>query len=231
MVSSLSKTPPKIWLSPPGIRPTLSTTIRTRYVRRLIRCSPSPKRNGPRRMQSPQPKKQRKSTGGDHRNISTPLATLRMLPTTCRTRRRRWAPRTGTTRATMETHLRSLAVYTEGQIQLMLDEFDRVNAYSFQAKTISVTHKVTGGGVQEYASGGVVPGPRGSAQMAVVHGGETILPTHKSSGGRTATPMVNNITIHAGLGADPNAISRALVEALQRYERTSGPIPIRTRSA
>ena len=135
----------------------------------------------------------------------------------------------GTTRATMETHLRSLAVYTEGQIQLMLDEFDRINAYSFQAKTISVTHKVTGGGVQEYQTGGVVPGPTGSPQMAIVHGGEEVIPAHRA--GRGGSGTVNNITIHAGLGSDPNAISRALVEALQRYDRSTGPIPIRTRTA
>lgn len=33
-----------------------------------------------------------------------------------------------------------------------------------------------------FDTGGVVPGPKGSAQLALVHGGETILPTHKASG-------------------------------------------------
>jgi hypothetical protein len=40
--------------------------------------------------------------------------------------------------------------------------------------------------------------------------------------------MTANITINAGLGADPNAISRAVVEALQRFERANGSIPVRT---
>ena len=43
----------------------------------------------------------------------------------------------------------------------------------------------------------------------------------RHSRGRTSTPM--NITINAGMGSDPNAISRAVVEALQRYQRTTGP--------
>lgn len=42
-----------------------------------------------------------------------------------------------------------------------------------------------------FDEGGVVPGPRGSAQLAVVHGGETILPTHK--GGAASQPIVINI--------------------------------------
>lgn len=37
----------------------------------------------------------------------------------------------------------------------------------------------------EFDSGGVVPGPRGAPQLALVHGGETILPTHKEA----AMPM------------------------------------------
>jgi phage-related minor tail protein len=37
---------------------------------------------------------------------------------------------------------------------------------------------------------------------------------------------VNNITIHAGFGADPNAIAKQVVQALQRYQRSNGAIPI-----
>ena len=44
-----------------------------------------------------------------------------------------------------------------------------------------------------------------------------------------AAGSVNHITINAGMGSDPNAISRALVEALQRYERANGPLPVHTR--
>lgn len=40
-----------------------------------------------------------------------------------------------------------------------------------------------------FDNGGVVGGPRGSAQLAVVHGGETILPTHKK--GATTGNVIN----------------------------------------
>lgn len=36
------------------------------------------------------------------------------------------------------------------------------------------------GGIVGYDAGGVVPGPVGSPQLALVHGGETILPTHRT---------------------------------------------------
>jgi hypothetical protein len=36
-------------------------------------------------------------------------------------------------------------------------------------------------GVFEFHEGGVVPGPRGSEQLILAHGGETVLPTHKPS--------------------------------------------------
>ena len=134
----------------------------------------------------------------------------------------------GVTRATMETNLRALGVYTEEQIQLMLDDFDRINAYTFQAKNIQVTHTVTGGGPQEYQTGGMVPGLPGQAFPAVLHGGEQVIPAHQVNGRARGT--TNHITINAGMGSDPNAISRAVVEALQRYQRTNGTVPIRTRA-
>jgi hypothetical protein len=132
----------------------------------------------------------------------------------------------------METHLRSLRVYTEEQIQLMLDEFERINAFNFQAKTIRITHKVTGGGVQEFQSGGIVQGPPGQPVPVIAHAGETILPTRQfgtqQANGHKGGGTVNNITINAGMGADPIAISRMVVQALQRYERANGAIPVRT---
>ena len=53
-----------------------------------------------------------------------------------------------------------------------------------------------------------------------------------SSNGRIVPTggMTANITINAVMGSDPNAISRAVVEALQRYQRTNGTIPVRTLS-
>jgi hypothetical protein len=51
----------------------------------------------------------------------------------------------------------------------------------------AIKDKITGGlgsiagavgGLLGFDTGGIVPGPRGAAQLAVVHGGETIVPTH-----------------------------------------------------
>lgn len=64
-----------------------------------------------------------------------------------------------------------------------------------------------GDDINGYASGGVVPGPRGSAQLAMVHGGETILPTHKGGFG--------NITINvAGSVHSDASLQRAILDAL-----------------
>lgn len=50
------------------------------------------------------------------------------------------------------------------------------------------TRKILG-----FAEGGVVPGPKGAAQLAVVHGGETIVPTHRTGGmGVGNTVIINN---------------------------------------
>ena len=45
--------------------------------------------------------------------------------------------------------------------------------------------------INMFDSGGIVPGPIGKAQLAIVHGGETILPTHKTGG--TVSGHINNI--------------------------------------
>jgi hypothetical protein len=62
-------------------------------------------------------------------------------------------------------------------------------------------------------------------------GPETFIPGASGRIAPNGAGMVANITINAGMGADPNSISRAVVEALQRYERANGAIPVRTRSA
>jgi hypothetical protein len=67
-----------------------------------------------------------------------------------------------------------------------------------------------------FDSGGVVPGPRGAAQMAIVHGGETILPTHKGGGGMGNTYVFNIGTM---IGTDSEAervIARAMTNLRQR---------------
>ena len=74
-----------------------------------------------------------------------------------------------------------------------------------------------------FAAGGVVPGPKGQPQAIIAHGGETIggLGGTKSGGG-AGSPTIN-ISMLMG---DPQAVARAVVEALQVYERGNGAIPI-----
>jgi len=64
----------------------------------------------------------------------------------------------------------------------------------------------TGGGnvpiEGEYDGGGVVGGPRGSAQLIVAHGGETILPTHKPGGAAARGGTTINIVVNSTAPAD-----------------------------
>ena len=68
-----------------------------------------------------------------------------------------------------------------------------------------------------FDTGGIVPGPIGSPQLAVVHGGETVLPTHKSNSGsgsmgNTIRHEIDLINIPATV--DGASLERTLVEML-----------------
>ena len=69
-----------------------------------------------------------------------------------------------------------------------------------------------------FASGGVVPGPIGQPGLAVVHGGETVLPTHQSSwngGGGTGNTIRHEIDlINVPATVDGASLERTLVEML-----------------
>ena len=81
------------------------------------------------------------------------------------------------------------------------------------------------GGVPRYATGGIVGGPKGQPRLAVVHGGEQITNPAMGQGGGGFT-----VNISTGIG-DPQAIARAVVDALQLYNRTNGSIPVRVRGS
>jgi hypothetical protein len=81
---------------------------------------------------------------------------------------------------------------------------------------------LTGGAIPKFDSGGVMPGPRGEHNLALVAGGETILPTHKGPATPATVPMIvdNSVThyhLPAGVRADD------VVNAERRYRRTQGP--------
>lgn len=68
----------------------------------------------------------------------------------------------------------------------------------------------------QFDKGGVVPGPIGSPQMAVVHGGETILPTHKggSAGGDSYVfNITEKVQLEEVLQAIDNRDKQSLIRA------------------
>lgn len=77
------------------------------------------------------------------------------------------------------------------------------------------------GRIPGFDSGGIVPGPVGAPRLAVVHGGETILPTHRTGGGGAGTTI--NINVTAGVG-DPVAIGQGVADYLVRAYRANGAL-------
>lgn len=135
------------------------------------------------------------------------------------------ASTTGVTRSDMETHLRSLRVYTEEQIQLMLDAFERINAFRFTIQIPASVRAITGGGFQEFHSGGTVQGAYpGQPVPIVARVGEHVSQSGRPVNGHSGGNVTFNITT-----LDPQAAGRAVVQALQSYQRSNGAIPIRTR--
>ena len=120
---------------------------------------------------------------------------------------------------------------TADQAQYLIDKYDLI----FTPRT--VTHMVNYDERTAQTRGRQAGGPvtKGTAYTVGEAGPETFVPNTSgriiphSGRSRGGTPNVNHITINAGMGTDPNAISRALVEALQRYERANGPLPVHTR--
>lgn len=135
---------------------------------------------------------------------------------------------TGSTRATMETHLRSLAVYTEGQIQFMLDQFDLINAFEFKPKTIFVNmkgnaidtgHPGFSGGVTEHV-GGVVPGAYPGQEVPVLaRAGE---PFGSAAGnGHSAAPVAVTVNVDGR-----KFFEEVVMPQMARYSRRNGSLGI-----
>jgi uncharacterized phage infection (PIP) family protein YhgE len=73
-------------------------------------------------------------------------------------------------------------------------------------------------GPKKFAKGGIVMG----ATNAIIGeaGPEAVIPLNKANGmGNTY-----NLTINAGIGTDGNAVGRQIVDAIKRFEKTSGPV-------
>jgi hypothetical protein len=74
-------------------------------------------------------------------------------------------------------------------------------------------------GVTPFANGGIVTQP----MMGLVGeaGPEAIIPLNKAGG---ALGNTFNITVNAGVGTDGAAVGRVIVDAIKKFEKTSGPV-------
>ena len=70
-----------------------------------------------------------------------------------------------------------------------------------------------GGMFPGYATGGVVPGPVGQPQMAVVHGGEEIIPANERGGGGGVT--IHNLNVKASWDFTDPTVKRTIVTSIQ----------------
>lgn len=98
------------------------------------------------------------------------------------------------------------------------DRTVRLNVAMGSARNVTNTGRI--GGIPVFDSGGVVPGPRGSDQLIMAHGGETVLPTHKR--GASAFGGGVNIHIHAGTFVTEQQVGKYLKQVLDRYGRNGG---------
>jgi hypothetical protein len=73
--------------------------------------------------------------------------------------------------------------------------------------------------VPAFAKGGIVTGP--TLALIGEAGPEAVVPL---SGRNAGMGNTINLTVNAGMGADGASIGRDIVDAIKRYERTSGPV-------
>ena len=94
------------------------------------------------------------------------------------------------------------------------------------SRVSGVLSKIRSIRIPGFASGGIVPGATGQAQLAVVHGGERVQTPQqqRSGGGGGGGGQVFNITVNAGL-ANPSETAVAIVDLLRLYQRTQGAVP------
>ena len=72
------------------------------------------------------------------------------------------------------------------------------------------------------AKGGIVTGPTNA--LIGEAGPEAVIPlTGKNAGMGTTF----NITVNAGIGTDGNVVGRQIVDAISKYERSSGQVYVR----
>ena len=93
------------------------------------------------------------------------------------------------------------------------------------SKVSGVIGKIRSIRIPGFATGGIVPGSPGQAQLAVVHGGERVQTAQQQrGGGGGGDGNTYNITVNAGL-ANPHETAMTVVDLLRMYQRTQGAVP------
>ena len=136
-------------------------------------------------------------------------------------------------------------VKQQSALGLTIDEANELaDKYDLLFTPQSVTHTIRYDefyrGKAERQRGGPVRG--GTPYLVGERGPEVVVPASngrvvpnsqlRTGAGAGGGPViVNNITmhLHAGLGTDPNALAKAVYEALQRYQRMNGPLSLDVR--
>jgi hypothetical protein len=72
------------------------------------------------------------------------------------------------------------------------------------------------------AKGGIVLGPTNT--LIGEAGPEAVIPLSGANSARGALGSTINITVNAGIGTDGSFVGRQIVDAIRKYERTSGPV-------
>jgi phage-related minor tail protein len=108
---------------------------------------------------------------------------------------------------------------------------DRWNDFKIQIKLPGIlggsTISLDTPNIPRFHQGGVFRAPTsGGEGLAILKDRERVLPAGGRASGGT---IIFAPVIHAGVGTDPNALARAVLEALQTYQRINGPLALDVR--
>lgn len=91
--------------------------------------------------------------------------------------------------------------------------------------------KVGSGQTQSFDRGGPVMGPRGMAQLAIVHGGEHVLTAEQADAARNHSAAGGgNYTVNV-YAMDQRGVKEVVIDALTELERRDGRLPLRSTAA
>jgi TP901 family phage tail tape measure protein len=121
------------------------------------------------------------------------------------------------------TRLKEAARGLRDILREVRDAYDRLTSVGLQLPEGKIAPGTIGGrrqGGGPVASGrGYLVGELGPELFIPSSGGGTIIPNDRMGGGAKI-----NITVNAGMGANGAQLGEAIVTAIKRYERTSGPV-------